>query len=174
MKKKSRSILIILLLLLFITLICVGITIWALFFRQHETILTPDYQPPELEENVEPVDDDGTKLEAPAGGGAIRLEYSDQVTIDLSDKKASLSYTHPASSLQNIVLQIVIKDEIIVQSGTILPGHRVTTLDLLKGAESKLQPGGYNGEFVILSYNPETGEKAMVNTRAKIFITVQQ
>ena len=172
-KDKKRKWLIIILLLALI--VCIGVTIWALFFREPAVVLTPDYAPQETEENAKAIpDDDGTKLEAAEGGGAISIEYTSSVTIDLSDKKAILQYANPGKSTQDVVVQIVIQDEIIVQSGTIKPGNQVKELALIDGAEKKLQEGVYtNAKLVILSYDPVTGEKAMVNTEGAITVTVQ-
>ena len=161
--------------LLLITLIAVGVTIWALFFRNPEPVLTPDYAPVEEEENAQPIEDDSNeKLEAEEGGGAVSLTYSNEATIDLSDKTASLVFANPGQSLQDMVVQIVIDDTVIVQSGTIKPGNQVTTLDLLDGAETKLQPGGYDGKFVVFYYDQDSGEKAVVNTEIPLTITVQE
>ena len=173
LKHKKRTAALIFL-LVFITVASLCVTAWALFFREADVILTPDYAPQEPESNAEPIPGDESKLEAAAGGGAIGLEYNDKVTIDLSEKKASLQFANPHKSTQNMVLQIVIQDEIIVQSGTIKAGHRVKTLDLLEGAERKLTQGIYEAKFVILCYNPENGEKAMVNTEAAITVTVTE
>ena len=155
--------------------LCMGVTIWALFFRKPAVVLTPDYAPVETEAHAETIPDDNSeKLEAPQGGGSISIQYIDQVTIDLSDKMAILEYANPGSSTQDIVLQIVIHGEIVAQSGKITPGKQVKLLDLLEGAEKMLQPGTYtDAKYVILSYHPETGEKAMVNTEAAITVTVQ-
>lgn len=161
--------------LLLITLIAIGVTIWALFFRNTAPVLAPDYAPVEEEANAEPIgDDDSEKMEAEEGGGAVSLTYSTEVTIDLSDKAASLVFANPSKSVQDMVVQIVIDDTVIVQSGTLKPGNQVTTLDLLDGAESQLQPGGYDGKFVVFYYDPDTGEKAVVNTEIPITITVQE
>ena len=61
----------------------------------------------------------------------------------------------------------------MVQSGTIRPGNQVSELELLDGAAKKLQEGVYDAVFRILSYDPVTGEKAMVDTLAEITVTVQ-
>jgi len=50
----------------------------------------------------------------------------------------------------------------------------VTNLNLQESAVRKLSVGGYEGKFVISYYNPETREKAMVNTEIPISITVQE
>ena len=154
--------------------LCLGVTIWALFFRQSGDVLIPDYAPRETERNARPIEgDDGTKLDAPQGGGAISIEYENRVTIDLSDGKAYLSYSNPGKSTQNIVLRIEIQDTAVVQSGTIRPGNQIGELELLDGAANKLQEGVYDAVFRILSYDPLTGEKAMVDTLAEITVTVK-
>ena len=109
--------------LLLITLIAVGVTIWALCFRDTAPVLAPDYAPVEEESNAQAIEDDsGEKLEAEEGGGAVSLTYSNEVTIDLSDKAASLVFANPGKSVQDMVVQIVIDDTVIVQSGTLKPG----------------------------------------------------
>ncbi|MGM9553067.1 MAG: hypothetical protein ACI3V2_02080 [Faecousia sp.] len=169
-KKKNRLILV----LIIGIVICLGVTIWALFFRDRGEVLIPDYAPQVLEPNARPIPgDDDTKLDAPAGGGAISIEYENRVTIDLSEGKAYLSYANPGKSTQNIVLRIEIQDTAVAQSGTILPGNQVSELELSDGAAEKLKEGIYDAVFRILSYDPVTGEKAMVDTLAEITVTVQ-
>lgn len=161
--------------LLLITVIAVSVTIWAVFFRNTAPTLTPDYAPVEKEENAEKIEDDSDeKMENPEGGGSVSLSYSGQVTIDLSEKKANLYFANPGKSNQDMVVQLVIQDTIIVQSGTLEPGNQVTTLDLLDGADSQLSEGGYEGKFVLLYYDPESSEKAIVNTEIPVTITVEE
>ena len=159
-----------------ITVAALSVTVWALFFKENEkTVLTPDYAPKEEETNIEAISNDsGEKMQSEEGGGGVSLTYSTDVIIDLSDKKAYLYFANPGKSNQNMVLQIAISDEIIVQSGTIVPGFRVSELDLLSDSEEMLSEGGYDGKFVVLFYNPESGEKAMVNTEIPIEITVRK
>ena len=159
-----------------ITVVAISVTVWALFFRENQTvILTPDYAPKEEEINIEAIpNDSGEKIQSEEGGGGVSLTYSTDVIIDLSDKKAYLYFANPGKSNQNMVLQIAISDEVIVQSGTIVPGFRVSELDLLSGSEKMLSEGGYDGKFVVLFYNPESGEKAMVNTEIPIEISVRK
>ena len=160
-------------LLLLITVIAICITVWALFFRTPETTLSPDYAPQETEAHAQTIPNDNShKKESEKGGGSVSLTYSNQVAIDLSDANASLMFANPNKSNQDMVLQIVIQNQVVVQSGIIRPGHQVTTLDLMDGAATKLSPGGYDGNFVILYYHPDSGEKAIVNTEIPIRIEV--
>ena len=114
------------------------------------------------------------KLDAPAGGGSVNLMFQDKVTIDLSDNAATLYYGNPSESTQDVLLQIVVQDTLIAQSGRIVPGNQVKTLELAEDAAKTLQPGGYDGKLVLSFYNPETGEKATVNTEIPVKITVEE
>lgn len=171
-KEKKRKLLII---FLFIGIvICIALTVWALFFREGEQLI-PDYAPKETEANAVPVSGDDSTLDVPQGGGGISIEYTSSVTVSLSENKAYLQYTHPKKSTQNIVLCIMVKDTVIAKSGLIVPGNRVSELNLLDGAAKKLSAGTYtDAKFKILSYDPETGEKSMVDTEAKITVTVKE
>lgn len=173
-KKQDQAKWLILLLLL-ITIAAVCVTIWALFFRKTNIVLAPDYAPQETEVYADTIPDDtGEKMESEEGGGSVSLTYSNQVVIDLGDELVSLYFANPGKSNQNMIIQIMIQDEVIVQSGTILPGHQITTLELLDGAAAMLSPGGYDGNFVILYYHPDSNEKAIVNTEIPIHIDVRE
>ncbi len=176
MNKKTMIILIAVLAV--ITLACVTTVIVVLMDRNEPpTILSPDYAPEEEDPNAEKIPDDNSdKLDAPDGGGAVSLIYTTNVTVDLSDKKATLLFGNPKKSNQDMVVQIVVKGQIIVQSGRITPGNRVTTLDLLHDAP-QLGSGTYTSEnckFVVLYYDQNSGEKAILNTEIPITITVQE
>jgi hypothetical protein len=161
--------------LLFITTVAVSVAIWSLYFREPDVVLTPDYAPKETEPNAEEIPGDSdVKLEVEDGGGAIGIEYVPKVTIDLSKREAQLSFSNPGKSTQDVVLQIVVQNTVLVQSGRIEPGNRVQRLSLLDGIEKMLSEGGYDGKFVILSYDPASGEKSMVNTEAHITVDVQK
>ncbi len=175
--KKLNKTTIIIVILAVITVAALCVTLWALFLREpddnNKVILTPDYAPQQKEENAKPIPDDtGDKLDAPEGGGAVSLTYSNEVTVDLSDKAAALYFANPGKSTQDMVLQIAIQDTIILQSGTLSPGYQVKLLNLLEEAEDMLQPGGYEGKFIVLYYDQTSGEKSMVNTEIPITINV--
>lgn len=175
--KKLNKTTIIIAILAVITVAALCVTMWALFLREpddsNKVILAPDYAPQNKEENAETIPDDtGDKMENPEGGGAVSLTYSNEVTIDISDKAAALYFANPGKSNQDMVIQIAIQDTIILQSGTLSPGNQVKILNLLEGAEDMLQPGGYEGKFIVLYYDQTSGEKSMVNTEIPITINV--
>ena len=170
-EKRKNHLLIFVLLAITVSAVCV--TLWALFLRAPGPVLAPDYAPQEEEQNAEPISGDtGEKLDAPEGGSSVSLTYSRDVIISLKDETASLLFANPGKSNQDIVLQIIIQGEVIVQSGTLKPGNQVTTLELIDGMAEKLSAGTYEGSFAVLYYDPETGEKAIVNTEIPVTITV--
>ena len=156
-------------------MIALSISVWALFFRETDEILVPDYAPIDKETHAESIPNDTKdKLETPQGGGAVSLTYSNQVAVDLHSGMASLFFANPSKSNQDIVLQIVIRDQVIMQTGTLSPGYQVKTLEVFENARNMLSAGGYEGKFVVLYYNRETGEKAIVNTEIPIQIDVTE
>ena len=157
--------------------ISVSVTVWALFFRDDDAApVSPDYPPQGTEANQRPLEsDEGEKLENPSGGGAINVTYGTGVTVDISAETVTLSYVNPGASNQNVAIMIVIpgtEELVIAKSDRITPGHSVETLSLEAFAKDRLAVGGYDGELVIRAYDPATGEKAMVDMRGKITITV--
>ncbi len=152
----------------------ITITVWVLFSGDNAgTLITPDYPPQSTEPNQKPLEgDDGEKMESPNGGGAINVTYTTNVTVDLSENKVTLLYANPQASNQNVAILIMIDDLVVAKSDLITPGHGVDTLTLEKYAKERLAEGGYDGELVIRAYNPETNEKAMVDAKGKVEITV--
>ncbi len=174
-KKENKKKRLLILLLLLITIAAVGVSVWAIWFRDSAPVLAPDYAPRQIEENAEPIGDDGDeKLSQPEGGGAVGLTYAKEVGISLLDKRATLLFANPTKSNQDMVLQLVIDDVVILQSGRLEPGNRVSVLSLLDGAEKRLTAGGYDGKFVVLYYDRTSGEKAMINTEIPVTVTVTE
>lgn len=172
-KKKDKKKYLLILLLLLITIAAVCVSVWAIWFRDSAPVLAPDYAPRQVEENAEPIGDSGDeKLSQPEGGGAVSLTYAREVGISLAKKRATLMFANPTKSNQDMVLQLVIEDVVVLQSGRLEPGNRVTALNLSDGAEKRLTAGGYNGKFVVLYYDRTSGEKAMVNTEIPVTVTV--
>lgn len=154
--------------------LCIGITVWALFFRGGDEIITPDYPPRGTEENQQPIEDDNSeKLESPEGGGAINVTYSTDAVATLSSSTLSVYYANPKASNQNVAILIMIDETVVAKSDLITPGNQVTTLKLEEHAKKLLQPGGYDAQLVVRAYDPESGEKAMIDTKGEITLTVK-
>lgn len=176
MNNATRNIIIIVLSVLIV--ICLGVTVWALFFRDSggpSGPITPDYPPQGTEEGQKPIEgDEGGKIDSPAGGGAIRVTYSPNATVSLTEKKITFYYANPGASNQNVRLLIKVGEVYLAKSELITPGNYIEELTLADEAVALLQEGGYNAELLIQSYDPETGEKAMVDTKGELTITVTE
>jgi len=161
------------LLLLLIAVVSTAVALWALFFRNDIEIIAPD-RVPAVDNNAEDIPGDNSeKSDAPAGGGSVNLTFSKDVTINLSDKSVGLYFASPNKSTHDIVLQIVVEDTVIAQSGTIAPGNQVKELELMENADKILSKGGYDGKFLVHFYDKSNGNKDDVNTEIPINIEVK-
>ena len=79
----------------------------------------------------------------------------------------------PASSDQGLVIQLLIQGEVLAESGLLPPGTAVYTLELLPGAAERLEPGGYDGSFLVSYYDTENGQRSVLQTEAEIRVTVK-
>ena len=136
--------------------------------------IVPDYPAPPLEEDAEKVEDDEGKMDAPEGGGAVGMIYSDEVSIDLSDKKVTLLFANPNRSTHNVSIQLIVQDVVLAESGLLLPSHRITSLDVKDGID--IPEGVYekNAKIVIRFYDPNTNECTIINSEILITLTVRE
>lgn len=169
-KEKSKKGIVVFLLL--VILICIGIIVYLLFFKDPKTT---DYAIGKEDENIVLLPNSGDKMEKSEGGGAVSLSYSNKVDIDLKSGQVSVNFKNPSRSTQSMVLQVIIKqnesDVVIAESNRIPPSYAIYELDLKENIS--LSKGEYDGMFNIMYYDEETDEKAIVNTNIPIKITVK-
>ncbi len=140
----------------------------ALHFSS-EPALTPDTMP-EAETRAVPAP------EEPSGetdaGGSVRLSFSDRVYISLDDREASLNFSTPDESDQAMVLELLIRDRLILRSGALTPGSTLKSLLLLD--DVRLLPGGYDGVFRVSFSIPHTSAMAKVCGEITVKVTVTE
>ena len=169
--KKKKICIIILLLLILACSASAGIILW----KKYAAPISPDYPPQGTQANQIPVEgDESEKMDSPSGGGAINVTYGLSAQVSLIDGKVSLYYANPHSSNQNVAITIMVGDVVVAKSDMITPGNQVLELELEGYAKTKLAEGGYNAELVIRAYDPESGEKAMIDTKGEITLTVEK
>lgn len=160
--------------LVLITLIIVCIGVIFVLLNKNEQALTPDYAPGTIDTNAIKEKDDGDKMTAVDGGGAVSLSYSNIVAIDSNKKEVKMYFKNPSKSLESIVLELIVnqndKEYVIAKSDLLPPGYALYNMDL----DTKLQlpKGGYKGKFRLTYYNEETGVKQIVNTEIEVSIEV--
>ena len=142
-------------------------------------ILEPDYPNMSMDPGAEPIESE-PEGEAPTvsqGGGSVTISFKDQVTYSLSTGKISMFYQNPKISTHNVVVQMILvhgEDEYLLgQSGVLTPGYQVTSMTVDSGAP-QLSAGGYDGKIRLRFYDPETGERAIVDTDIPCTITVTE
>lgn len=162
--------------LLLITVISLGVTVYTLILNKDEKVLAPDYAKPEIEENAEPFgnqnEDKYEKSEN--GSGTVDIIYEKKVEIDLSDNKVYLMFGNPQKSNHDMMIQIIVKDLLVSESGMILAGNRVNELQLKSTVNERLISGQYEGEILVSFYDCVTAEKAMVDVTIPILIAVNE
>lgn len=172
---------VVIVILVCVTLIAIGISVWAIKFREKKVAVAPDYAVHETEEYAKLIEDDhyDEKMTSEKGGGAVSMTYQKTVNVDLKSRELQLLFQNPSKSVNNIVIQIVVVPEngddiVIAESGILLPGYGIDKLQLAED-ESELSEGVYNGKFVVSYYNPDTGEKSILNSNIEgIEITVHE
>lgn len=171
------------LLILLIGVIVIGLTVAAIVIfggddeeKPPVTIpgITPDYPAPPLEEGAEDVEDNEDKLDAPTGGGAVGMIYSNEVEIDLSDKKATLLFANPNRSTHNVSVQLVVQDVVLAESGLLTPAKRITSLTVKDGIDMPVGVYAQNAKFVVRFYDPETNACSIVNSEIAVTVTVRE
>ena len=136
--------------------------------------ITPDYPAPPVDEGAEDVEDDESKLEAPEGGGAVGMIYSNEVEIDLSDKKATLLFANPNRSTHNVSIQLVVQGNVLAESGLLTPAKRITTLDVKDGINIPAGVYANDAKILVRFYDPETNACSIVNSEIVITLTVRE
>ena len=168
--KKNKMMGRIIVLLVIIIIVCTIIIVHLLINNKKL-----EYAPLEIEPNVIKLNDDDKKLEAPEGGSAVRLTYSNKAKIDLAKKEINLNLKNPSVSTQDMILEVIIvsdnNETIIAKSGRIKPGYGLSTLPL--SDKVVLKSGQYNGKLNIYYYDETTAEKSIVNTNIPITIDVK-
>ena len=154
-----------------VALLAICVAVCALFFRAPEAPTDPEISPV-ADEYLTPTDDgDDEKMPQAEGGGAVNITYSNEVTISLADAAAAVQITNPTRSNQSMLIQLMIQDVKVGQSGTIPPGNQLTVIPLDENIT--LEPGTYEGMFHLLFFDAETNEQANLNTNIPVMITVE-
>lgn len=110
------------------------------------------------------------KMEADEGGGAVNITYSGAAQIDLASRTAGIHVENPARSTHDMVIELVVvnggQETPIAKSGLLPAGYQLSTLDLNDNIE--MEPGSYQGYFLISFYDPESKEQAYANTKMNL------
>ena len=167
MDRRSKTYLI---LATIVALLAICVAVWALFFHAPETPADPEISPM-ADEHLTPTDDgDDEKMPQAEGGGAVNITYSNEVTISLADATAAVQITNPTRSNQSMLIQLMIQDVKVGQSGTIPPGNQLAVIPLNENIT--IEPGSYDGKFQLLFFDVKTNQQANLTTSIPVTIRI--
>ena len=151
----------------------VGVTIFVLKDKSMGITIDPDYAAGEIDDNAENMGIDEDKNEAPEGGGSVSLTYSNALAV--KGNEMTLLFENPSRSTKDLVLQVILEQDgqeiVIAQSNRLPAGYKLTKLTLDDSVH--LSNGLYEGKFTVYYYDPNSNEKASLDTDIPISITVK-
>lgn len=162
-KQNGLKIIIVALSAAVVVLLCVAG--WALFLRP--TPKLTDYEPSELEPNALSYESGAKGSKASAGsGGFASIEYTKDVCVNRETGTAQLHYVNPSNSVNSVAIQLILVDgegreAVLGRSGLLMPGTKLEELQL---DDVGCSPGLYSGKYILTFYDPETSDKAILNT----------
>jgi hypothetical protein len=141
-------------------------------------IIDPDHPLPTQDGNAEqlPSDPNSQRPDVPDGGGSLSMIYTLEAELSLSTGVIRIYFQNPAASSHDVsvILYITAGDQeiAIAQSGLLKAGYGLSVLEFVEGT-AQLQEGIYTGKYLLSCFDPETGERALVQPEiAGVTITV--
>lgn len=128
----------------------------------------PDNPLPVIDPNLTPIEDDTSeKVSSEDGGGSVSLIYTKNADVNLATETAKIYYKNPNSSNHDVVIELYIVSNgehyFLGKSGLIPAGNALFELSIAD-REVELKAGEYEGLYRLSFYNPETGERAVVDS----------
>lgn len=129
-------------------------------------VIDPDHPMPTQDVNATPNEDDNSeKAQVEEGGGSLSMIYSLDAELNLTTGQIRIYFMNPNASTHDVslILYVVSGDtEVpIAQSGRISAGYSLTSLTMVEGTAA-LSEGIYTGYYMLSLFDPETGERALV------------
>ena len=174
---RNRILFLLLFLLLLGCLIAGGILLGSLLSGPREPggdepgieVINP--LPPE-DENAQAIGDNeegskGEKATSEAGGGSVSMIYTLSADMHLDSGEISMYFKNPIESNHDVMLELcVLSDEEpvpIAQSGRIASGYGLYSMQF-SAEKVALSAGTYNAIYKVSYYDPDTGERALVES----------
>lgn len=141
-------------------------------------IIDPDHPLPPQDSNAEqlPSDPNSQRPDVEEGGGSLSMIYTLEAKLTLSTGKIDIYFKNPGASTHDVsvILYITSGDQqiAIAQSGLLKAGYGLNVLEFVEGTAT-LREGVYEGKYMLSLFDPETGERALVQPEiAGVTITV--
>lgn len=146
-----------------------GYILWSMLTGNDVPVISPDHPLPDVDSNIEEIegDNDTPNSNISEGGGSVSMIYSLKAEIDLTDSNIDILFKNPSKSNHDVALELYVAKDgervLIAQSGRIPAGNMLRDMDLMPDA-AILSEGVYEGVYKVIYYNPQTGERALVES----------
>ena len=121
---------------------------------------------PDIDPNAVIIDE-GDKAPSSGGGGSVTMEYTLTADLDLATNNIAMHFKNPSESNHGVSLDLYVldgsKSYLVASSGRINPGSGIFKMTYVRDY-AILNPGAYNAMYVVHFYDPQTGEKALVQS----------
>lgn len=129
-------------------------------------VIDPDHPMPSQDVNATPNEGDNSeKADVEEGGGSLSMIYSLDAKLDLNTGEISIYFMNPNASTHDVsIILYVVSGETevaIAQSGRVAAGFSLTSLQMAEDT-AQLTEGVYTGYYMLSLFDPETGERALV------------
>lgn len=144
-------------------------------------VIAPNHPLPDVDSDIEDIEDDNSGAannNISEGGGSVSMIYSLNAEIDLTDSDIDILFKNPSKSNHDVALELYIENNgervLIAKSGRIPAGNMLRDMDLMPDT-AILSEGIYEGIYKVIYYNPQTGERALVESDiTDVEVTVRQ
>ena len=119
-----------------------------------------------IESSEKQTKDKDDEDESQKGGGKVSMIYTLKAKISLTTDVADIYFKNPDNSNQCVALELYVENGeesyLIGQSGLVEPGNALYIMDYKD--ENLLSEGEYDAHYKVIYYNPDTGERALVES----------
>lgn len=162
---QSRVLFLILLFGFGVGILLIALLMWLLL---RPDVINPDNPMPEPDQYIETLPDDSGETAPPRnGGGSVSMVYMLEAELSLSTGEISMYFQNPGDSNHDVTLSLYIvsgdQEILIATSGRLPAGSGLYTMEFDQGS-AKLSEGQYAALYRVAYYNPETGERALVES----------
>ena len=131
--------------------------------------------PPDKERVLYPDTDEDTQPDDAEKLNEIEFRFNETIHIDRNTGYCYLNFENPSYAQNTMVIYFAAEDEertIMARSGAVTPGHKLDYLELEDAGYDIINSGVRTGVVVLVAYDSETSEKAMVNTELPVRIVL--
>ena len=160
------------------TLLAMIVLLLCLMFQHKTPVINPlPSTDPNLETIGDPTDPSGGTGNEDNLGGSVSMIYSLKAKLDLASGNINILFQNPKNSTHHVVLEMYLlngDDRVLIASSGRIPGGSALSQMQMLADSAVLTAGTYDALYKVVYYDPNTGERALVETEiVDVLLTVQ-